>query len=634
MDARLEQIIQELCSHDAIGAEPLAEAFHVSTRTIRTCINQINEELGETARISMKRGRGYVLEILDAKAFEDQKRKRALNHIHQVPATPEERVSYLLNDLLCRSEWVTIEQLASILYVSSATVSKDLKQVDRVLEGFGLHLDRRPYKGLRIEGEEFKRRLCLASHMVDGLLRPEDGLPQKESLLNSIAECLAAATDEYSLQVNSVAKHNLIVHIAIAILRVKRSCYVPMEPGQMKEIETLREYACARRIAVMIQERFGVEFPPEESAYIAIHLAGKQSLYLETDGDSVIPDEVWSLASTMIERVWEAYRFDFRNDIELRMNLARHIAPLGIRLKYQLRLENPMLADIKRRFPLAYSMALDASSTVSDAYGSPLSEDEIGYIAMAFELAIERQNGDSAQKNILIVCASGAGSAQLLAYRYRKEFGASLGRVEVCDVQRLDAVDLRGIDYVFTTVPLGKSLNVPVCEVGLFLDDADVLRVRDALRSDTNPGGVERFFDRELFIGHLVCESKHEVLRTLVDLIAEHRDIPSEFFDLVLEREQSAPTSFGNLVAMPHPNRAVTDNTFVAVAVLARPIEWDGHEVQVVFMVSVSREGGAGLKEFYIDMADLLSSEQAMRLLAERQDYETLLDLLRNTSIL
>ena len=49
-------------------------------------------------------------------------------------------------------------------------------------------------------------------------------------------------------------------------------------------------------------------------------------------------------------------------------------------------------------------------------------------------------------------------------------------------------------------------------------------------------------------------------------------------------------------------------------------------------MVSVSREGGAGLKEFYIDMADLLSSEQAMRLLAEQQDYETLLDLLRNAS--
>ena len=118
----------------------------------------------------------------------------------------------------------------------------------------------------------------------------------------------------------------------------------------------------------------------------------------------------------------------------------------------------------------------------------------------------------------------------------------------------------------------------------------------------------------------------------LVDLIAKHRDIPPEFFDLVLEREQSAPTSFGNLVAMPHPNRAVTEDTFVAVAVLARPIEWDGHEVQVVFMVSVSREGGAGLKEFYIDMADLLSSEQAMRLLAEQQDYETLLDLLRNAS--
>lgn len=75
-----------------------------------------------------------------------------------------------------------------------------------------------------------------------------------------------------------------------------------------------------------------------------------------------------------------------------------------------MKLKNPLLKDIKARFPMAYAIALHSSSILTERYGHELKDDEVGYLALAFALAIERQNTELPKKNILIVCASGKGS--------------------------------------------------------------------------------------------------------------------------------------------------------------------------------------------------------------------------------
>ncbi len=49
-------------------------------------------------------------------------------------------------------------------------------------------------------------------------------------------------------------------------------------------------------------------------------------------GSAVISDEMWEIASEMVRAVNDEFRFDFSGDLELRMNLARHIGPLAIAL--------------------------------------------------------------------------------------------------------------------------------------------------------------------------------------------------------------------------------------------------------------------------------------------------------------
>ncbi len=627
LDGRDIKLIDIIDAHPDIDPVDLAERFSVSDRSVRTYVRKTNEALGSCAQIEKRRGGGYSLRVLNASAFAALRARDAHAGQDAVPTTPEARVDYLLNDLLSRADWITVDDLASILFVSRNVITSDLRQVAATLERFGLVLEKRPHYGIRVTGPEMSRRLCLANLTLDCII----GTGGSASL-DVIARCVSESLAEEDFQINSAAYQNLLVHIAVAVERIRANCYVPMEPEHLERMRSTPEYLIAKKVAAAVERELTAELPEEEIGYIAIHLAGKQTLYTpgsDADANLVISDEVWNVVSRMLEMVWNAFHFDFRNDLELRMNLARHIVPLSVRLRYRTRIDNPLLSDIKQRFPVAYSMALESSCILAEEYGNALSEDEVGYIALAFALAIERQKSERPRKNILVVCASGQGSARLLEWRYRQEFGTWLDRIETCDVARVASRDLTGIDYVFTTVPLERKLPVPVREVKYFLDDEDVNSVRRILSGEAAAAApLAAYFDERLFLGALDAEDKDGALDALCARVAEVHDVPGDFRALVQRREELAQTCFGNLVAMPHPVTPVTTSTFVAVAVLNHSVSWNGQEVRAVFLVSVSSLRDQKLDAFYRGMARLLTSREAIQKLVSNPDFATLLDVI------
>ena len=638
MDAETVRLVTYISEHEGVRPAELAAAYGVSSRTVRNHVHAANRAIAPMARIELPRGGGYALVVDDAPAFERWLEQTRADRCRSLPQTPEARVAYLLSDLLAREDYITLDTLSSILYVSRASISNDLKQVEARLKHFGLSLDKRPHHGIKVIGSEMARRLCLASLAMDrsgtgaGGLAPALSLApaDQHALLDTVSSCVERVTSEERFTVNSLAYRNLITHIAIALVRIRERCYVPMETEQLASIKRSAVFPIAERIADAVAEGTGIQLPEEEVAYIAIHLSGKQLLEEPgaEEGGLVINDEVWDVVREMVEAVNRTFHFDFRGDLELHMNLARHLVPLSVRLRYHLKLENPILAEIKSRFVLAYSMAVEASSVLVEKYGAPLSEDETGYIALAFALALERMKNELPKKNILVVCATGAGSARLLEHRYRQEFGAYVDKIQTCDAAHVRYVDFTDIDYVFTTVPLSAKLPVPVREVQYFLDPGEVESVRALLSAPASPSAASALFRRELFCAHLSCASRDEAIEALCERAARTEDVSPDFAELVWRRERAAATAFGNGVAVPHPVEAASARSFVATALLDEPVRWGEKDVQVVFLLSIGADGADVPDGFYDAMASLVLSEQAVgRLLAERS-WETLAALL------
>lgn len=676
-------------SHPGAPVDETASALGVTARSVRTYVRQFNSLMSGAARMAVEQG-GYRLFIAD------EGRYRSWSDTHQaeaarIPDTPRERVSYLISDLLSRTDWITLDALADILFCSRRTVSNDLRQVEAYLDSFGLRLEKRPHYGIRVSGSELKRRVCLANNVLDRMSsnlgitgdaseglracadeknvlgggtrgkRAQDPELRHDFHLDVIATCVDGALAEADFHVNAVAYQNLLVHIAIAVERIRAGSFVPLDEESERRIRQTEGWPVAYRIAQAIEGALSVKLPDGEIAYIAIHLAGKQVLLPEVpqqtlpaalageldpacppapvapagspvpvdDGSLVIADDVWNLVSAMIEAVRQVFHFDLRDDLELRMNLARHIIPLSVRLTYRMRLENPLRAEIRAHYPLAFSFAREAAHVLVDAYGQPVNDDEVSYLALSFALAIEaKKAAQQRPKNILIVCASGLGSARLLEIRCREEFGEHLGAIRTADVSQLGSIDFTDIDYVFTTVHIEDPLPVPVREVGYFLDEKDVDCLRPLLHAGASAASPASYFSRELFFAHRPAGTREQMLRFLTDEIAAREDVPDDYLDQIRARERSASTAFGNGVAMPHPLVPVGKRTFITVALADGPIAWGSTSVRAVFLITVSTDETEDLHALYDALLALTSDAGAIEELLADQRFETLRRLL------
>lgn len=625
MDDKLVRLITCLAKQEDVSTSTLSESLCVSERTVRAYIKRAKELLEGTAEITTIKGQGYHLEVLNPELLDCW-----LNKEDQLPQTSNERVAYILDDLLNRSDWVTVDELSEILYVSRKTISIDLKQAEEFLARFDLRIVRKSHYGIQIEGTEFNKRLCLAS-----LVTSEEysgschATVENNELIADVTKLVVECVEHHDVSLNDFAIRNLVIHIVVAINRIKQQRYVVGQEDSLKRIQCSYEYSVAQKLVNCLSSEFDVEFPQTEVAYIAIHLASKKMFKdISESPNLVITDDVFAVTRQMIDLVWSSFRFDFRNDLELHMSLARHIVPLSVRLHYNLQIENPLLTDIQYRMPLAYLMAMESSTILAKEYEATLSEHEVAYLALAFALALERKRTELPKKNVLCVCATGLGTSKILGIRIKEEFGPYIGSITTCNLSQISQIDFSHIDYVFSTVEIESPLPVPVCYSGFLLDDINKdLIVKDLLRRDEQEE-FAKHFSEHLFFSHLAYRSKEEVLNFLVSQLCniEKSNISvseDEFRALVFDRETLAMTAFGNLVALPHPSRPVSERTCVAVGLLDNPIDWDGHDVAAVFLISVSCSEDEKTRLFNKNMASLLMDKEAICSLVKHQSFST-----------
>ncbi|TDW09479.1 PRD domain-containing protein [Breznakia blatticola] len=397
-----------------------------------------------------------------------------------------------------------------------------------------------------------------------------------------------------------------------------------MNIEQLKDMKNSEEYLLAVNVVSELEQVFDIEIPDSEVGYLAIHFSGKQFIEIKPGEENfVITSKIDGIVKHILSEVKSSYNIDFTNDFELRMSLALHLVPMDIRLKHDMFLRNPLLGEIKQRYTLAYMLATSACGVLKKHYKKDIYEDEISYIALHFNLALERNRSTIAKKNIVIVCATGRGSSSLLVYRFKEEVGAYLNRIEACDVGQLKYFDFDRVDYVITTVPIPFSVPKPILEVQFFLDEGDVKALKNFLSGKTTFSFSEKF-DSRLFISHLSASTKEEVIRKMVDRIKEVKTIPNNFYDLVMKRESMAVTAFGNLVAIPHPCEVIGDETFVCIAILDEPIIWESVEVQFIFMMSMKKDRDENMEAFSTMISRLLLNPAYIQKMIQTRDYQTL----------
>lgn len=625
-------------SESTMKSEEICEQLDIAPRTLRNDLKKYKSIFLENGvRLMSKPGVGYRFEIFDKDLyfrFIQDLIKKETHSQYLIPVYPEERVNYLIKLLLSTDEYTKIEDLEEKLFVSRSTLTNDLKEVREKLEYYHLDIESRPNYGMKILGQEFNRRACISKYYLyidsyDNVILNTEKKEHKEVIKKLLYETIT----ENNFKLTDIGFENLVIHIMIVLIRIGKLTKDGIIESIYKNLEDKKEFRIACLLVNKLENQFKVRFPKIEIYYITIHLLGKKSMQYNKD-NSLINQETQDLLNHIFKRIEQNFRLDFSQDFELFTSLALHFQPMINRLKYGLYIENPLIYKIKNENPLAFEISLYIGSIIKEVKNYDVSVNEVGYIALHFALALERFHEKIESKDIIIVCASGAGSSQILLYKLKQKFKNHIKNVKVAKLYELSDIEQSKYDFIISTVPIPFKTQIPIINVQYFLNEEDVDLVGNIFTETENEYSfINEYFKEELFFKDLAGVTKEEVLRNMCNEVHKVMDIPQDFYQLVIKREEMASTEFGNNIALPHPIKAITNTTFVAIAMLKKPIKWDKQQVKFVFLISTKKDSKQSLSLFNQSVSALVFNKKAMLKLEKEPTINTLKEIIKEMAM-
>ena len=635
---RLIKIIKILSqSQQPIKGKELCEELGVTVRTLRNDIKEYRHELSNHGlEIVSKHAVGYSLIIHNEEEYfqyiEELMKSESQNQM-LIPIYPEERIDYLIKMFLTSGDYIKIEDICDMIFVSRSTLSHDLKEVREKLKYFHLDLETKPAYGLKIKGSEFHKRSCISQYFFhihggdESYLQKAKASKQQEIISNLLYKTMV----EQQFKLTDMGFENLVIHIMIALIRLKEvQSNTPYEYDEY--IIESREYNIATILCKKLEDEFHICFPQIEVYYIALHLSGKKAVQYNTN-HLIVNQEYEDLLERIFREIADKYHMDFTMDMDLKTSLTLHILPMMNRLKYQMVIQNPLLEQIKIENSLAFEMSILTANIIHQIYHVEMDENEMGYIALHFQLAIERYQKQGPKKNIIIICASGMGSSQILLYKIRQKFKDYIQSIYITELYELPNIDQSVYDFILTTVPIPFQTEIPSIHVQYFLDDQDVLMLSDAFQQQSETlSFIDQYFSDDLFFLDLKGKDSKQLIHEMCSRIAMVKDVPNQFEDEVMKREKYSVTEFGNAIAMPHPMKPITDSTFVAVGILKKPVKWKRQYVKYIFLLSIQKDSKEALGLLHETLSTLVYDKKSLQELEKNPSLGDLKTILRKTA--
>ena len=629
--SRINRMFTIISGNKYTTAEEMMNEFHVTDRTIRTDIKNLNSELKKyDCEIILKRKVGYYLSINNQEKYHD-----LINKIRNTPEqssinSMDDRIKYILKELLYADNYIVLDDLADEVYVTRNTLQNYIKPIKDILEKYNLMYISKPNIGVKIFGNEKDKRECLVNEILNketpsyviGFSNKEQTL-FKEIDLYELQDIITNILNKYDIETNDYDRKNLVIHFALMLSRVKAENYIPYNPDIPipQDISDIINKICKK-----IESKFDVQITKGEKQYIYLHIVTNTHIMV----GKVDPIQLENKITELLNVIYQEYNFDLRYDEILKKDLFNHFKSIFSTKDLSFKKKNPLLNTIKSNFPLPFEITLTSTKQV---FTEEMSEDEIGYISLHVGASIERCfTGKYEKKKVLLVCGSGIATTRMLEARLQSYFNNKIIIMNKISYAQFQHYDYSNIDFVISTIPI-ESDEIPIEVVDFALKNQDIERISKRLSTmDMQTNSIVKFFDKHLFVHRNKVNSKNEILKQLGKLLENKRIVDEHYFESVLERESMANTNMNEVFAIPHPMQPCSNETKVCVAILDEPIEWNNnHEsVQIIFMISIKAGEQQDIEHLYDLFIEIVNNKKLQQDIIHAKTYEQFISVISN----
>ena len=456
----------------------LASTFDVTQRTIRNDLNEISDllEQNDYPRLSFESGGQIVL----PENFGQVLLSVMPDSFYAYKLSPEERSQAAAVILVNSTSFVTLGEIADRLFVSRATIIKDLDSIRAVLEKGNLELLSRANKGLSVAGKESDKRFFLLRTIRAGHAKTGEAVSHMTSVQAGdrvmMQKILSEQEHLHETFLTDASFQDILLYLGIMVNRNLQGEFIEPQPY----IDDSERYLMAQDILRYVTQYCGVRTTEHDISCLCFLL--DKARYIRQKSSDKDAVKVQMITRQFIAAISEELEVNLNNDYEFFENLSNHLnsvfsAPPAVYperdvIEEVLEENQEIVEAVNRRLPV---IARYVDREITDM--------EIAYIAIHVCAAMERKKNKEIAFHVIIVCHAGVATSRLLMEKLRKHFNFQI--VDILPAHEVKFLPEGKADFVISTVPL-KNCKLEYVVVSPAFNDSDYIRVGskiDALRN-------------------------------------------------------------------------------------------------------------------------------------------------------
>ena len=613
------KMIEYLRDYEVVELDSMSEYLGVSVKTLKNQMKDLAEILKEfgvdvqfvSGNQVMVRGHEKFAEVMSV----------------SIPRFEMEFERRFLLLLVLHDNFLTIQEIADELLVSKSYAEKHLSAI---MKRHPEDIQAQRHYGIRYAAPQNKRRevfvkilfpylfgedYIVALEQFDSLHFPLFHYFTKEQMLRTRGAIQALQRLEW-FQLTDESLQQLFLYVLFLTRyadsgNTERPLAVQEDFINTQEFDGLFEW-----IPDWCQE-FGLPDSKEELRYMYTLLLSlrKQKIACQ--------DQILDKMRHPIEEILKGIRVrlsvDFRSDEELIDGLSSHIYTTILRGNHlDIETDAYMVKSMKRQYPFGFEMAAIAADYIADMYNLSMKENDLIYLAIHFQAAIERMKDEGEKTRIIIVCHFGAAAARIIRSKIeRKLVGVQV--TGMYSLQEFKSLSHPECDCIVTTERILKT-DFPTIYISMALSEREMRKIEEGIK-EIQVNHLLELNILEAIILPIEEKDMESAIKTMVQPLQEEDFVTEEYVQSVLSREEMSSTSL-NHIALPHGNPAMVQNTRLVIGRMDQPLLWDDSKVSCAILFAVSAEM---LKEkpilfntFYRTMADPNVEESIKKLQMEK----------------
>lgn len=488
-----------LDSYSPLKIKDVARDFQVSERTVKYDL--------ENVRLWLKE-QNVILHSQPNKGLwinEEQEQRTSLKEklqgddsktliLHQ-----KDRVKHFLFILLLTQGYQRMNDMADHMGVSRNTVVADVKDAEKLLDGWRLELVTKPRYGIRVDGSERQKRYaleCLIHDLLGGIdmyrmvqgIFPEHG---QEARTGPLLERWLINREELGVVIRTIKGWmnatdetladrvliSLLIRLCMVIHRVKHGQLVTADDSEMGEA---RHWSGYEQFSCKVRElcaRLGVDIPEHELAYVCLPLLGTEQVPREARSGRIVVD-VFQTTRELTHAVSSRMLAPLHEDQELARLLFAHLDDSLNRYRQGVLFANPLTEEIRRSYARMFDAVKRSCEEVFWHRGVYWLDADIAYFVLHFQAAYDRWL-EQKKADALVVCGTGRGTSRFLKTYLESELRA-LRVVGLCSSTEVEKyLASRRVDVIISVLPV--KAEVPVVIVSPLPTRQDINQIQNCL---------------------------------------------------------------------------------------------------------------------------------------------------------